>query len=161
MKMSMEKARRCITTANKSSPTPSIKPFLYFPFEYKVNSFCANWTESDVNDFFSPIPFLLSTAIFSIAGPLILNYLGFSIKSISYELGKKNISINSIAPGNLYFRPILEAGLTINMKGSSVSTSYIEMTLKLMNLFGIKSDWNKNIIIHNTFTSITWNQSND
>ncbi|MGC6404461.1 MAG: hypothetical protein ACON5A_04415 [Candidatus Comchoanobacterales bacterium] len=84
--MTTEKTQRYIITADQSGSTPSIKPFLYFPFEYKVNSFCANWTESDVNDFFSPIPFLLSTAIFSIAGPLILNYLGFSIKSIFYEL---------------------------------------------------------------------------
>ena len=37
---------------------------------------------------------------YSIAKSAINNY----VKSISYELGKKNISINSIAPGNLYFK---------------------------------------------------------
>ena len=46
----------------------------------------------------------------------------------------------------LLIAPTLKKGLTINMMGSSVSTSYIEMTLQLMDLFGVKSDWNKNII---------------
>lgn len=77
---------------------------------------------------------------------------GFApLKIRGCKLKSKEIWINSSISSQfisalLLIAPTLEKGLTINMKGSSVSTSYIKMTLELMNLFGIKSDWNKNII---------------
>jgi 3-phosphoshikimate 1-carboxyvinyltransferase len=46
--------------------------------------------------------------------------------------------------------PVLKKGLELNLAGKAVSPSYIQLTLKLMQLFGIKHEWKGSvIIIHN------------
>lgn len=42
--------------------------------------------------------------------------------------------------------PTLEHGLTIRMEGDVVSKSYIQMTLGMMEYFGVSSDWKENSI---------------
>ncbi len=56
-----------------------------------------------------------------------------------------NISSQYIS-AMLMIAPTLSNGLTINLEGDIVSKPYIEMTLAIMNDFGIKSDWNENTI---------------
>ncbi len=46
--------------------------------------------------------------------------------------------------------PVLKNGLELNLTGKAVSPSYIQLTLKLMQLFGIRHEWKGSvIIIHN------------
>ncbi|MDR0734009.1 MAG: 3-phosphoshikimate 1-carboxyvinyltransferase [Dysgonamonadaceae bacterium] len=42
--------------------------------------------------------------------------------------------------------PTMEKGLTVNLKGNIISRPYINMTLRLMERFGIKTVWEGNII---------------
>tara|TARA_B100000700_G_scaffold307742_1_gene384567 strand:- start:37 stop:1209 length:1173 start_codon:yes stop_codon:yes gene_type:complete len=46
----------------------------------------------------------------------------------------------------LLIAPTLKNGIELKIKGELVSKSYLEMTLKLMREFGIKSSWKNNII---------------
>jgi 3-phosphoshikimate 1-carboxyvinyltransferase len=46
----------------------------------------------------------------------------------------------------LLIAPTLEGGLQLNLKGEVFSGSYIEMTLRLMEEFGIHADWTGNVI---------------
>ncbi len=46
----------------------------------------------------------------------------------------------------LLIAPTLENGLTLKLKGEITSRSYIDLTLKLMNQFGIQSQWKENTI---------------
>ena len=46
----------------------------------------------------------------------------------------------------LLIAPILENGMELKILGTLVSKTYVEMTLKLMNEFGIDSSWEDNII---------------
>ncbi len=46
----------------------------------------------------------------------------------------------------LLIAPTLENGLKLKLIGEISSYSYIEMTLKLMNVFGIQYSWNENIV---------------
>ncbi|MBO97558.1 MAG: 3-phosphoshikimate 1-carboxyvinyltransferase [Flavobacteriales bacterium] len=46
----------------------------------------------------------------------------------------------------LLIAPSLKNGLELHINGKLVSKSYIKMTLSIMEFFGIKSDWQKNII---------------
>ena len=46
----------------------------------------------------------------------------------------------------LLIAPTLEKGIELKIKGELVSKSYVTMTLKLMNRFGIESSWENNII---------------
>jgi len=46
----------------------------------------------------------------------------------------------------LLIAPTLRNGIELKIKGTIVSKSYIEMTLSLMNKFGIESSWEDNII---------------
>ncbi len=85
-----------------------------------------------------------------------INYLnkeGFPpVETIEFKEQKNNrISI----PGNissqfisalLMVAPILEKGLTIELKGKISSRPYIEMTLNIMEFFGVTHDWVKNSI---------------
>ena len=69
----------------------------------------------------------------------------------------------------LLIAPILSGGLTINLQGSLVSKSYLEMTLKIMAYFGIKYNWSsqtiqikeqqyqaKDISIENDWSAVTF-----
>ena len=49
----------------------------------------------------------------------------------------------------LLIAPTLANGLTLNISGNLVSKSYIQMTLKLMDEFGVKHSWNDNKIVVN------------
>ena len=42
--------------------------------------------------------------------------------------------------------PAMEKGLTVRLQGNIVSRPYIDMTLRLMELFGIKAFWEENVI---------------
>jgi 3-phosphoshikimate 1-carboxyvinyltransferase len=46
----------------------------------------------------------------------------------------------------LMIAPVLPNGLRLNLDGKIVSRPYIEMTLNLMSYFGIKYEWNENLI---------------
>ncbi|MDD2798183.1 MAG: 3-phosphoshikimate 1-carboxyvinyltransferase [Bacteroidales bacterium] len=46
----------------------------------------------------------------------------------------------------LMIAPTMEKGLTLRLKGEIISRSYIEMTLKLLHEFGVKSTWVENVI---------------
>jgi 3-phosphoshikimate 1-carboxyvinyltransferase len=46
----------------------------------------------------------------------------------------------------LLIAPTLEGGLQLNLKGEVFSSSYIEMTLRLMKEFGVHSDWSGSVI---------------
>lgn len=46
----------------------------------------------------------------------------------------------------LMIAPTIETGLTINLKGDITSRSYIELTLKLMEKFGVRHKWEGNSI---------------
>ncbi len=75
------------------------------------------------------------------------------IKGKQIEGGK--ITINSGISSQfistlLMIAPVLKKGLELNLAGKAVSPSYIQLTLKLMQLFGIKHEWKGSvIIIHN------------
>ena len=69
----------------------------------------------------------------------------------------------------LLIAPTLSGGLTINLQGSLVSKSYLEMTLKMMAYFGIKYNWSsqtiqikeqqyqaKDICIENDWSAVTF-----
>lgn len=43
----------------------------------------------------------------------------------------------------LMIAPTMQKGLTIDLKGNLISRPYISLTLKLMEDFGVKSEWNK------------------
>ncbi len=47
----------------------------------------------------------------------------------------------------LLIAPALEKGLELTLVGDLVSRPYLEMTLNLMNYFGVKSNWSENTII--------------
>jgi 3-phosphoshikimate 1-carboxyvinyltransferase len=42
--------------------------------------------------------------------------------------------------------PTMEKGLTVRLKGNIISHPYIDMTLRIMELFGIKTSWTENVI---------------
>ncbi len=46
----------------------------------------------------------------------------------------------------LMIAPTLENGLTLNLRGAIASRSYIQLTLKLMEKFGIRNHWKENVI---------------
>ena len=77
---------------------------------------------------------------------------GFApLKIKGKELSSKEININANISSQfisalLLIAPTLKEGLIINLKNHIVSIPYIEMTLKLMKLFGIQSEWTKNTI---------------
>lgn len=79
------------------------------------------------------------------------NRLPLKIKGKQIKGGKIEISGNissQFITSILLIAPTLENGIQLKIKGDLVSKSYIEMTLKLMNIFGIKSTWkNKTIRI--------------
>ena len=67
------------------------------------------------------------------------------------ELNSKEIDINASISSQfisalLLIAPTLKEGLVINLKNHIVSIPYIKMTLKLMKVFGIQSEWTKNTI---------------
>ena len=75
--------------------------------------------------------------------------LPLKIKGKKIKGGKAEINGNissQFITSILLIAPILENGIQLKIKGDLVSKSYIEMTLKLMEKFGIKSNWNKNTI---------------
>ena len=92
----------------------------------------------------------------------VLNKLGGNITSLNNDerpplkiKGKKikggNIEIkgdisSQFITSILLIAPTLENGIQLKIKGELVSKPYIEMTLKLMEQFGIKSKWNENTI---------------
>jgi len=46
----------------------------------------------------------------------------------------------------LMIAPTLKNGLTLHLNGEMVSRPYLEMTLRIMSYFGIRHEWNNNII---------------
>ncbi|MFZ4455118.1 MAG: 3-phosphoshikimate 1-carboxyvinyltransferase [Bacteroidales bacterium] len=46
----------------------------------------------------------------------------------------------------LMIAPTMEKGLTLRLQGEVISQAYINMTLKLLEEFGVKSTWNGNVI---------------
>ena len=79
---------------------------------------------------------------------------GFAPLKISgAELVGKEIEINGNISSQfisalLLVAPSIKNGLSLKIKGNLVSSSYINMTLRLMNYFGVKSTWkNKKIEI--------------
>ena len=71
------------------------------------------------------------------------------IKGEKIKGGKAEINGNissQFITSILLIAPTLENGIQLKIKGELVSKSYIEMTLKLMEKFGIKSSWKKNTI---------------
>lgn len=46
----------------------------------------------------------------------------------------------------LMIAPTMRKGLTINLEGNIISTPYIQLTLKMMGEYGVKADWEENII---------------
>ncbi len=73
-----------------------------------------------------------------------LNIKGSSLKSKSINI-KGNISSQYIS-ALLMIAPLLENGLTINIKDKILSKDYIHMTLKIMQNHGIDFQWEKNTI---------------
>tara|TARA_B100000902_G_C27314893_1_gene920643 strand:- start:2118 stop:3284 length:1167 start_codon:yes stop_codon:yes gene_type:complete len=79
------------------------------------------------------------------------NLYNFPIKITGKRLFGGKISINGGVSSQfisslLLIAPILDNGLSIEIKGKVVSKPYINMTLKLMNNFGIKYSWDDNVI---------------
>ncbi len=67
------------------------------------------------------------------------------------QLSGKNISINGSVSSQyitalLLIAPSLPFGLVLSLEGEVASRPYIEMTLKIMNYFGVKSSWTGNTI---------------
>ncbi|MBN2636554.1 MAG: 3-phosphoshikimate 1-carboxyvinyltransferase [Prolixibacteraceae bacterium] len=73
-----------------------------------------------------------------------LKIIGSHLKSQILELDG-SISSQYIS-ALLLIAPTIENGLTLNLKGEITSRSYIELTLKLMEQFGIQYQWNENTI---------------
>ncbi len=46
----------------------------------------------------------------------------------------------------LMIAPVLPSGLTLHLEGNVGSRPYIEMTLQIMSMFGVKGNWKQNII---------------
>jgi 3-phosphoshikimate 1-carboxyvinyltransferase len=59
--------------------------------------------------------------------------------------------------------PLMENGLEIRLEGNIVSTPYIKMTIRLMELFGVKTAWDGNIcrIAPQTYTAKPYRIEND
>jgi 3-phosphoshikimate 1-carboxyvinyltransferase len=74
-----------------------------------------------------------------------LKILGSHLKGQTLELDG-SISSQYIS-ALLMIAPTIENGLTLNLNGEITSRSYIELTLKLMEQFGIQYVWNGNTII--------------
>jgi len=73
------------------------------------------------------------------------------LKIIGTELVGGKVEINGNVSSQfissiLLIAPTLKNGIELKIKGKIVSIPYIEMTLKLMNKFGIESSWADNII---------------
>lgn len=73
-----------------------------------------------------------------------LKILGSSLQGKTLEL-PGNVSSQYIS-ALLMIAPTVTGGLTLKLKGDITSKPYINLTLKLMELYGVKSDWNGNII---------------
>lgn len=73
-----------------------------------------------------------------------LRILGSSIKGGKLEL-PGNVSSQYIS-ALLMIGPTMEDGLVLHLKGDITSKPYINLTLKLMEQFGVKCEWNDNII---------------
>lgn len=74
-----------------------------------------------------------------------LRITGVALKGGELEL-PGNISSQYIS-AILMIAPTVEGGLTIKLTGEVVSKPYIHLTLKLMEEFGVKCQWNDNVII--------------
>lgn len=46
----------------------------------------------------------------------------------------------------LMIAPLMENGLTLSLEGNIISKPYIHLTLQLMELFGVKAEWNGQVI---------------
>ncbi|PWD99952.1 3-phosphoshikimate 1-carboxyvinyltransferase [Marinilabilia rubra] len=73
-----------------------------------------------------------------------LKLLGSSLQGKTLEL-PGNISSQYIS-ALLMIAPAITDGLTLKLKGDITSKPYINLTLKLMELYGVKSEWNGNTI---------------
>jgi 3-phosphoshikimate 1-carboxyvinyltransferase len=49
----------------------------------------------------------------------------------------------------LLIAPVLPKGLTVNIKDKLISSSYVNLTLQLMKVFGVHSQWQENTIVIN------------
>ena len=76
--------------------------------------------------------------------PLHIVSKGKGIQGGSVEL-PGNISSQFIS-ALLMIGPVLQGGLELNLKGSITSRPYIQMTLSLMEYFGVKANWEGNTI---------------
>lgn len=58
----------------------------------------------------------------------------------------------------LMIAPTMEKGLTLHLEGDVISTPYIKLTLRMMEQFGVKSDWQGNTIkiFPNEYKPITY-----
>ncbi len=73
------------------------------------------------------------------------------LKIFGSHLKGKTIELNGSVSSQyisalLMIAPTIENGLTINLKGDITSRSYIELTLKLMEKFGVRHKWEGNSI---------------
>ncbi len=69
----------------------------------------------------------------------------------SNQTGNHNLTVSSEISSQyvsalLMLAPTLKNGLILTLSGDMVSKSYIEMTLKIMSQFGIKYQWDENMI---------------
>lgn len=69
--------------------------------------------------------------------PLLINGGGLKGRELSINGGISSQFISAL----LMIGPLLPGGLSINLKGEIVSSSYISMTLSLMNKFGAQTEW--------------------
>ena len=79
-------------------------------------------------------------------------YPPLKIGPLSNEVSVNKLSISASTSSQyisalLMIAPTLPKGLELTLEGKIVSRSYIEMTLNLMEYFGIKYDWKENVII--------------
>jgi 3-phosphoshikimate 1-carboxyvinyltransferase len=63
----------------------------------------------------------------------------------------------------LMFAPTLEKGLTIELTGKVGSRPYIEMTLSLMEMYGVKYHWQDNVItiVHQEYEAVDYTIESD
>src|ERR1035437_9683354 len=85
-----------------------------------------------------------------------INYVekeGFPpIQTSGNQLQGSNISINGSISSQfitalLLIAPVLPKGLTVNIKDKLISSSYVNLTLQLMKVFGVQSQWLENTIV--------------
>lgn len=78
-----------------------------------------------------------------------LGYPPLKIKGSALEGGEIYLSggiSSQFISALLMIAPTMQKGLIINLEGDIISTPYIQLTLKMMEEYGVKADWEGNII---------------